>query len=751
MRLRKRAAGLALGAGILFLLGTNVQAGWLFVLCALMLGTLASGLILPGRMLRGIEVERRAPAEVVQGEEAFVDLIVTNRARGIRLGLIARRPARGADEPVSHEGRRPASASSWSPSRPARKRGVQEDSMVTVRSAAPFGVAERRRTLRVAGSTIVLPAVVPLGPLPFLAHASRSEPLVALRAAPRVRARVPGDPRVPARATARATCTGPRPPGPARSWCASSRRSARGGWRSSSTRSRDVGDESARRSTRAAPAAASIARGGDRGRTRHRARSRRAPGGRVDVCGRRRRGSAPSPARPRSSPTAMPLAEIVDLGAEAFRGRRRASCSIFPTWRTNGDGALARAIAALAGRRARPSSRSRSRSAPDDAKRIAALRPTRSRRSRRRSRGRAPTSTCGVTASRSTTPSAASRWRRAVMTLRERMHRVVGPARGLGRDARRRRRRRGGRDPRRGRAGRRERRRPRSCRSSLAPVGYVFSYRQRHQSNITTKVLLSVGLLAAFAAFLQSVQLAGSVDQARVPLASLFLWVQVLHAFDVPRRRDLAFSMVSSVILMAEAGALSLSSSFGCSWCPWAALGGGWLFLSSRPRSAVTTRAGVGPTPVARRAAARGGVGPRRGLGRIRRPCSRARCVFMGIPRLPGHARPFAAVLARRRRVDRGGLRRRRGEPVAAGRVGRRRRGLRAERATRGSATSSTCGRAGTSRTRSRSGCATPQAALWRAEAFDTFDGTMWTISNRTTDAVAPGRRRQRRGPAARR
>ena len=43
MRLRKRAAGLALGAGILFLLGTNVQAGWLFVLCALMLGTLRVG------------------------------------------------------------------------------------------------------------------------------------------------------------------------------------------------------------------------------------------------------------------------------------------------------------------------------------------------------------------------------------------------------------------------------------------------------------------------------------------------------------------------------------------------------------------------------------------------------------------------------------------------------------------------------------------------------------------------------------
>ena len=29
MRLRKRAAGLLLGAAVLFFIGTNVQAGWL--------------------------------------------------------------------------------------------------------------------------------------------------------------------------------------------------------------------------------------------------------------------------------------------------------------------------------------------------------------------------------------------------------------------------------------------------------------------------------------------------------------------------------------------------------------------------------------------------------------------------------------------------------------------------------------------------------------------------------------------------
>src|SRR4029077_15763629 len=100
-----------------------------------------------------------------------------------------------------------------------------------------------------------------------------------------------------------------------------------------------------------------------------------------------------------------------------------------------------------------------------------------------------------------------------------------------------------------------------------------------------------------------SVQLAGSVDPARGPLASLFLWVQVLHAFDVPRHRDLAFSMVSSVILMAEAGALSLSSSFVLFVIPWAILSGGWLFLSSRPRSTVTTE----PISVRRRTV-RGGT-----------------------------------------------------------------------------------------------------------------------------------------------
>ena len=171
MRLRKRAAGLAVGAATLFLLGTNVEAGWLFVLCALMLGTIVTGMVLPRRMLRGIEVERRAAEEVVQGDETPVELIVTNRGRGVRLGV-------GLDDPhlaatsLYLTKILPGERVEIDTARVAAKRGVHEGSVVTLRSVAPFGVAERRRKLPVAGSTTVLPAVLPLGPLPFLGRGS---------------------------------------------------------------------------------------------------------------------------------------------------------------------------------------------------------------------------------------------------------------------------------------------------------------------------------------------------------------------------------------------------------------------------------------------------------------------------------------------------------------------------------------------------------------------------------------------------
>ncbi len=367
MRLRKRAAGLALGAGVLFLLGTNVQAGWLFVLCALLLGTLVAGLILPGRMLRGIEIERRAPAEVAQGDEAFVDLIVTNRAHGVRLGLLL-------DDP--HVARTLLYVTKVSPGervelvteRPARKRGVQEDSVVSLRSAAPFGVAERRRLVTVAGSTIVLPAVLPLGPLPFLTAAS--DPSRHSRSDPHrgsgpeylgIRDYRPGD--------------SPRHV----HWPSTARTGTVMVRELEEERSRrlaivvdtltDVGDEGTPLDA-CCTAAASIARVALADGHSLRTIAKR-PGRSVDVSDDVEEGSL----RRRLAaivPDGVPLAELVDLGAEAFRDVDTVVL-IFPTWRTNGDGALAQAVDALTAAHARVVAVP-VEVGPDDARRMAAMR-----------------------------------------------------------------------------------------------------------------------------------------------------------------------------------------------------------------------------------------------------------------------------------------------------------------------------------------------------------------------------------------
>jgi transglutaminase-like putative cysteine protease len=93
------------------------------------------------------------------------------------------------------------------------------------------------------------------------------------------------------------------------------------------------------------------------------------------------------------------------------------------------------------------------------------------------------------------------------------------------------------------------------------PGAFWFSHRGRHRTRFWLKVALAVGVMVAFGAFLADL---GEVDSAslasaQAPLAELFCWVQLLHAFDVPARRDLMFSLVSSQVLMAVAGTMSVS------------------------------------------------------------------------------------------------------------------------------------------------------------------------------------------------
>ncbi len=261
----------------------------------------------------------------------------------------------------------------------------------------------------------------------------------------------------------------------------------------------------------------------------------------------------------------------------------------------------------------------------------------------------------------------------------------------------------------------------------LAPLGYLFSYRRRHENGFAVKIVISVALLAALGQFLQAARLVQSVDQVRQPLAALFLWVQVLHAFDVPRRRDLAFSMVSSTTLIAAAGAVSLTTSFVGYLLGWAVLAAAWLWLSARPRPDEVT------PPVSLRRVVPGERPPRAAGVRSATAAGLAALVlatgvFMVTPRLPGNVvrtLPFSLggdgdASAAESVYDTPNAPAPDGDgvvdfaPLAYPGFGER-MDLRA----RGELSDEIAFRVRADR-----------ASLWRGEVFDTFDGMGWTSSS---------------------
>lgn len=160
MRLRptKLAGALVFACLILFAVGTNVQAGWLIVLTALVLGALAAGLVLPALAVRGIEVARLAPESAFAGDRVEVSLVVRSRAPSAR-GLVLVRdrflgtgaavvPRLAAGESRTYIGERDAV-----------RRGVHVSGPCEIATGAPFGVARATRHVKVSSQTVVYPRV----------------------------------------------------------------------------------------------------------------------------------------------------------------------------------------------------------------------------------------------------------------------------------------------------------------------------------------------------------------------------------------------------------------------------------------------------------------------------------------------------------------------------------------------------------------------------------------------------------------
>ena len=715
MRLRRRAGSLLMGAAVLFLIGTNVQAAMLFVLTALLLGALVAGAIVPVWALKGLTATVSAPEEVRQGEETVVELTLRNEGRGVRWSVVAAdEHLERAEVFVSSLG--PGETMSLATVRSPARRGERATVQVQVRSSAPFGVAERRRHLPVAPvSTFVLPRVFPLGPLPFVEPVPTHEP--AIHASPR-------------------RGHGPDFLGVREYRAGDQMRHVHWGLtaRHGQVMVREFEEERTRRLAvvvdterdageawtpldRACAVAASIAEAASA--AGQGVRPIAAGPGDVEVL---RRAEAPAIHRWLASlePSGRPIATVLrSLAYEDLRGVETVVAIVSHVGERGGD-------RGRRGARRPPDRPRRGRARPDHAR--GGPHPARRGGHRDVRPGRGAGAVVGsgegpgdrarhrggirvnVTWQRPSTPPEDSVAMRIVVAaavevgvLAVVLQGAVDGAAAIGA-------------------------------LTLAPLGYLFSYRRRARPALLVKIALSLALLVALARFFRAVGGIRTVDQARVPLAGLFLWVQVLHAFDVPRRRDLAFSLVSSTTLIAVAGALALSGTVVWLVLVWAGLAGAWLWLSSHPRP------GEVATPISTRRATR----PRRPLLARSRSVTIAAvaslvlgvAVFSAIPRLPSQlvrTPPFS--------LGNGDLP---APPQGASSTANLGLPPAGADGVVDFAPDAYPGFSGAMDLRSRGALSdelafrvrAEQAALWRADVFDTYDGRLWTASDHRQESI---------------
>jgi transglutaminase-like putative cysteine protease len=111
---------------------------------------------------------------------------------------------------------------------------------------------------------------------------------------------------------------------------------------------------------------------------------------------------------------------------------------------------------------------------------------------------------------------------------------------------------------------------------ALVVIGNLFSYWRRDTPLPYLKVVLAVVVVGAFVWFfatISSTATAGDLASVERPLAILFTLIQGAHAFDVPSRRDLGFSLAGSATLMAVAAAQAVDTTFGIYVIVWAVFG----------------------------------------------------------------------------------------------------------------------------------------------------------------------------------
>lgn len=154
-------------AGFLFLVATNTQTGWLYVVVALLIGVLVAGFLGPRATLKGLEVRRRMPAPAALGDEVRIEIEVRNPGKGDRL-LVTLEDTLPDSLPGETRTRRflieriPAGGAARISYRvPCTLRGYHDFGPVKLRTGTPLGLFPVDATLEAGAEPLV---IYPRGP-----------------------------------------------------------------------------------------------------------------------------------------------------------------------------------------------------------------------------------------------------------------------------------------------------------------------------------------------------------------------------------------------------------------------------------------------------------------------------------------------------------------------------------------------------------------------------------------------------------
>ncbi|MEE3718610.1 transglutaminaseTgpA domain-containing protein [Tumidithrix elongata RA019] len=265
----------------------------------------------------------------------------------------------------------------------------------------------------------------------------------------------------------------------------------------------------------------------------------------------------------------------------------------------------------------------------------------------------------------------------------------------------------------------------------LSAIGAVWGWHARHKRNVAVKFFIAIAMIVMLVVFLGD--LVRQAEETRLLLARLLIQLQVLHSFDLPRRKDLGYSVVIGLILLGLAGTLSQTMIFAVWLMLFLVIVLPVLVLDHRSRLGIKTRSfkltkiGISPLPM---------------LGLLTVVLVLGLTIFALLPRLPGFQLrnfPVSVNLNVQRQIPAGGI-------VTAGRSNQQRQGAGGTNGTGGDGTGGQAGGGvellppifSTEIDSTKSTQIKPELVMrvrsqaelfWRVLAYDQFTGKGWKIS----------------------